>query len=136
MVAALCSWHEHHEAAAAAVNRRLVNGDTLIVAGPALIETYAVLTRLPPPHRLAAADALTVIDGSFIKRRQIGALSGRAYRTLLRAAPPAGVAGRHIYDVVIGTCGLNLKIHTLLTFNPKHFSWLSDLGVEIVVPQS
>lgn len=134
MIAAVCAWHEHHQAAAVAINRRLKEGDTLIVAAPALVEAYAVLTRLPAPHRLSGADALAVIDGSFMKGRQIAALSARAYRALLRQAPQAGFVGGRTYDVVIGRCGLNRKINTLLTFNPKHFAWLTDHGVEIVVP--
>ena len=134
MIAALCAWHEHHEAAAAELNQRLARGDTLIVAAPALAETYAVLTRLPSPHRLSAADALAVIDGSFMASHQIVALGARAYRALLRQAPAAGVLGGHTYDVVIARCGLDAKIAMLLTFNPKHFGWLSEHSVQVIVP--
>jgi len=47
MVAALCAWHEHHERAIHEIERRLAQGELLIGAAPALVETYAVLTRLP-----------------------------------------------------------------------------------------
>jgi hypothetical protein len=45
MIAALCSWHEHHEAAANEIESRLAERAKMIVAAPALVEAYAVLTR-------------------------------------------------------------------------------------------
>lgn len=48
MIAAICSWHEHHEAAIGEIERRLGRREAMVVAAPALVETYAVLTRLLP----------------------------------------------------------------------------------------
>src|SRR3989441_13166825 len=45
VVAAFASWHETHDSA-----RRVLDGALRLVAHCAL-ETYSVLTRLPPPHR-------------------------------------------------------------------------------------
>lgn len=53
MIAAVCAWHEHHTRATEEIERRLSRGEEMIVAAPALVEAYAVLTRLPPPHRLS-----------------------------------------------------------------------------------
>ena len=39
----------------------------MIVAAPALVEAYAVLTRLPPPHRLSPQTALTLLENNFLK---------------------------------------------------------------------
>jgi hypothetical protein len=47
VVAAFASWHENHAAA-----DRALDGKTRLVAHCA-IETFSVLTRLPPPHRVA-----------------------------------------------------------------------------------
>ena len=66
MIAAVCSWHEHHEAAANELERRLAARAKMIVAAPALIEAYAVLTRLPPPHRLSPPTALTLLEYNFL----------------------------------------------------------------------
>ena len=43
MIAAVCAWHEHHEAAANEIERRLTGRAKMIVAAPALVEAYAVL---------------------------------------------------------------------------------------------
>ena len=40
MIAAVCSWHEHHELAANEIDRRLARREKMIVAAPALVETY------------------------------------------------------------------------------------------------
>ena len=66
MIAAVCSWHEHHELAANEIGRRLARREKMIIAAPALVEAYAVLTRLPPPHRISPEAALTLLDNNFV----------------------------------------------------------------------
>jgi hypothetical protein len=39
IVAALCGWHEQHAAAAQAINGRLTNGQRMLVAAPAMVES-------------------------------------------------------------------------------------------------
>jgi len=71
IVAALCAWHAHHARAAAEIERRLAAGQQPATAAHALLEAYAVLTRLPAPHRLSPADALALLDGNFLDRAHI-----------------------------------------------------------------
>lgn len=52
----------------------------MIVAAPALIETYSVLTRLPAPHRLSPAAALSVVEANFLGRVTIVALDEERVR--------------------------------------------------------
>src|ERR671910_2040018 len=93
MVAAVCGWHENHAPAREAIDRRLRQAEIMLVAGPALIEAYAVLTRLPAPHRLAAPDAVALLDSNFIELGRVVALDAGAYRTLVRQAPDDGITG-------------------------------------------
>jgi hypothetical protein len=51
MIAVICTGHEHHERVAKEIARRLDRGEAMIAAAPALVEAYAVLTRLPSPYR-------------------------------------------------------------------------------------
>jgi len=85
MVAAICAWHEYHVAAAAEIERRLDRGEQLAVSAPALVESYAVLTRLPAPHRLSPADAWTLLEVNFVEHRRIIVLTGAAYVAIVRA---------------------------------------------------
>lgn len=134
MVAAVCAWHEHHEAAQSEVARRLGEDQPMLVAGPALVESYAVLTRLPPPHRLSARDAHRLIGASFVENARVVALEGRAYRLLLATMAAEGIAGGRAYDAVIAECTLRERGVTLLTFNVDDFAPFASRGLAIVVP--
>ena len=133
LIAAICAWHEFHEAAAEAVESRLVSGQGLVLAGHALAETYAVLTRLPSPHRLAPADAGTLIHENFVRGARLVALPGSAYAAIVRRLAREGVSGGRVYDAIIAESARRGRAATLLTFNPKHFDPSPD-GVTIVVP--
>src|SRR3972149_4948486 len=88
MIAAICSWHEYHERAAGAIERRLRGGEVLVVAAPTLVETYAVLTRLPAPHRLSPADSQALLGAEFMSDSiEMIALAAGDYVRLLRGAP-------------------------------------------------
>jgi predicted nucleic acid-binding protein len=134
MIAAVCAWHERHEPAAAEIERRLGRGEELVVAGPALVEAYAVLTRLPPPHRLSPRDALALLEGNFLGSTRIVALGAASYRSLVRKAPAVGVSGGRSYDLVIATCAHAAKASALLTLNEEHFRSHVGRGLRIVVP--
>ena len=41
-----------------------------------------MLTRLPAPHRLAAPDAVALLDSNFIEQGRVVALDAGAYRAL------------------------------------------------------
>ena len=124
MVAAVCAWHEHHRPAAAEIERRLTHGERMAIPAPALVEAFAVLTRLPAPHRLATGDAWALLEANFVKPTQtarMATLSADTYAHLLRDLARQSVAGGRVYDAVIGACAREAKAQTLLTFNRRHF---------------
>ncbi len=133
MIAAVCAWHERHEAAANEIDNRLAVRARMFVAAPALLETYAVLTRLPPPHRLSPQTTLTLLERNFLKLGTVVALNAKIYQALLLAAPKKGIAGGRIYDAVIGACAEQARVSAVLTFNAGDFAALGQ-DYEIVVP--
>jgi len=133
MIAAICSWHEHHEAAANEIESRLAGRAKMMVAAPALIEAYAVLTRLPPPHRLSPQTVLTLLENNFLKLGTVIALNAKSYQNLLLAAPKNNVAGGRAYDAVIGACAEQAQVSAVLTFNASDFAALGQ-DYDIVVP--
>jgi predicted nucleic acid-binding protein len=93
VVAAFASWHEKHEPA-----RRVLDGALRLVEHCAL-ETYSVLTRLPPPHR---APGDVVRDFLAVRFRQpFLRLNARAYREFLLHLPEHGLAGAASYDALV-----------------------------------
>lgn len=132
IVACVCSWHVHHAQAVAAIEARLAAGEKMLSAAHALAEAYAVLTRLPAPHRLSPADAMALIEGNFFD--DAVALDADGYRALLRRAGTEGIAGGRTYDALIAECAVLAKAAVMLTFNARHFSHLEAAGVRVVVP--
>jgi hypothetical protein len=94
------------------------------MAAHALLEAYAVLTRLPPPHRLSPADALAVLDRNWGKTPTV-ALTGAECWRLLRHEGPAGTAGGRLYDASIAACARKGRADEILTWNLRHFGGLS-----------
>ena len=133
MVAAICTWHERHAAAVAAIEQRLDRGDRLAVAAHAIIEAYAVLTRLPAPHRLTPADAWALVKANFVEPATVVALNGPAFITLLNRLASTGIGGGRSYDAVIAVSASQAKANTLLTFNPRHFDPAPD-GLSVIEP--
>ncbi|MDH4078826.1 MAG: PIN domain-containing protein [Nitrospira sp.] len=134
MVATVCTWHEHHERAITEMERRLTERESLVIATPALIETYAVLTRLPPPHRLSPRDALALIETNFLTEGTLEGLDNKAFRPLLREAADHDIAGGRTYDWVIAACARTARVKTLLTFNTRDFLSFRLDGIEIRIP--
>ena len=79
VVAAFASWHEHHEQA-----RKALDGGLRMIDHCAL-ETYSVLTRLPPPHRCAAAVVRDFLKARFVEPYL--RLDGLAYKEFVLALP-------------------------------------------------
>ena len=92
VVAAFASWHEAHPAARAAIARV----DRL--AGHVLLETFSVLTRLPPPNRAAPEVVHEFISRQFEATPL--ALGGRAQKQLLDESVRLRINGGAIYDAL------------------------------------
>jgi predicted nucleic acid-binding protein len=93
VVAAFASWHERHEGA-----RKALDGGLRLIEHCAL-ETYSVLTRLPPPHR---APSMLVCD--FLAARfpqPLLRLSVKAYKEFVLGMPGRAVTGGAAYDALV-----------------------------------
>lgn len=133
VVAVCSSAHEHHEATIAELERRLARGEELVLASHTVAEAYAVLTRLPPPHRVAPAQAVEVLEAGWGSLRAVH-LSAAETWAVIRAAPSRGVAGGRTSDALIAACARKAKVATLLTWNAGHFESLAD-GFIVVRPR-
>lgn len=132
VVAALLAWHESHEAAL----RSLVNArrGRLVLPAPALVEAYSVMTRLPAPHRLAAADAGELLSGSFESHVTVVSLGEKETWRFVHRTASQGLAGGATYDALILACALEARASRLLTFDRRDFLRLDTGEIEVVVP--
>jgi hypothetical protein len=85
VVAAFASWHESHAAA-----RRALDGGLRLIEHCAL-ETYSVLTRLPPPHRTSGKVVRDFLTARF--PQPFLRLSEHAHKDFILALPDHGVTG-------------------------------------------
>ncbi|HUF22529.1 MAG TPA: PIN domain-containing protein [Vicinamibacterales bacterium] len=133
IVAALSPLHMHHRAALAECGRRLDRGEHMVVPASALIEAYAVLTRLPMPQRLEPSDAMTLLDANFLKQGQVVGTDPARVPDLLRLFVDSGVAGGRTYDALIAEAAREAGADVILTFNRRHFE-PAPHGVAVVEP--
>ena len=110
VVAACASWHESHDAARSAIDRR-----PRLVAHCAL-EAYSVLTRLPSPHRVSADLVVAFLRDRFHEPPLT--LTPAALSTLVDNLHARGLAGGSVYD---GLIALSAVAHgaTLLTLDRR-----------------
>jgi toxin FitB len=133
VVAALLGWHEDHEVARIALERSLV-AERLVLPAPVLVEAYAVMTRLPSPHRLSPADAAALLRETFAGAIPV-ALDGSKVWQLIDDLESGQVAGGRSYDGHILACARKAGATRLLTFSDRDFLALGDATIEIVRPE-
>lgn len=134
VVPALLTWHEHHERALPVLIAARSSPDGVILPLPALIESFAVMTRLPPPARLSPEAAWTLLEAAFSRRTTIAALDGAAAWEMLSALPRLGISGGATFDAHVVACAKRAGAERVATFNEKDFRRLDLEGIELLVP--
>lgn len=92
-----------------------------------------MLTRLPPPHRLAPAAAHRLVQGN-LQDKHIVELTGADYWSVLEECRARGIAGGTVYDALIVRAALLGKATELLTLNVSHFRRLAPSTHEVRSP--
>ena len=109
-VAAALPWHESHAAARSALPRK-----TPLLAQVA-VETYSVLTRLPPRQRVAPVLVRDYLTETFALPPVV--LSQDGHQRLLGLAAAAPIVGGAVYDALVGATA-NEAGATLLTLDRR-----------------
>ena len=122
VVAAFASWHQSHKAAARALRPR-----TRLIAQCA-VETYSVLTRLPPPHRAPADVVREFLAERFPEEYLV--LDSASLKALLKKLPGLGITGGAAYDAVIGATAAHVGA-TLLSFDRRAAGTYQRSGCDV-----
>ncbi|MCY4374940.1 MAG: PIN domain-containing protein [Spirochaetaceae bacterium] len=133
LIAAVSSWHEHHERTRSEIERRERSDEQMVVAGHSLAETYSVLTRLPAPHRLRADDAIALIESNW-RDTPIVHLTGSEMWSALREAQRRELIGGQMSDALIAIAALKAKATTLITWNVRNFVPFAP-SIAVVAPR-
>jgi predicted nucleic acid-binding protein len=121
-VAAFASWHEHHERA------RAVLDDGARLIDQCALETYSVLTRLPPPHRCTGE-----VARDFLRLRFSDAylrLAAPAYREFVLALSERGITGGAAYDALVAATAVAHSA-ALITCDRRAAPIYESLGVQV-----
>lgn len=132
LVAALLTWHERHDAAARALARAMDSSEGFVIPVHVLVECYAVLTRLPPPHRLSPADAASLLDANFREAR-LASFPSRSVWPLLARLSDKEIAGGATYDAMILDTARTAGATALLTLNSRDFERV-DAAIRVFEP--
>ncbi len=118
LIAAFSRWHESHATARAAIRR----ADA--IAGHAALETYAVLTALPPPRRAPGRLVVDFLSAHFPEpdgtHDDFACLAPEPaiYRRVVEAMNHGGLIGGAVFDGLIAATAKDVEA-TLLTLDQR-----------------
>jgi predicted nucleic acid-binding protein len=93
LVAGFARWHTDHKSATTAIRR------VGAIVDHVAVETFSVLTRLPPPRRVPAHLVTAFFDDHFPS--SVPRLASTPSTDVLDIAVRGGIAGGAIYDLVV-----------------------------------
>ena len=98
------------------------------------LEFFSVSTRLPPEFRLAAADAMRLLEEEVFGRMSVHDLPSSDRLALLRAAAQDGTVGGRIYDAHIAEVARTAGAKVVVTDNRRHFLAALRHGLRVETP--
>jgi predicted nucleic acid-binding protein len=122
VVAAFATWHERHEAA-----RRALDGGLRLVEHCAL-ESYSVLTRLPPPHRVSGELVRDFLAARFTQPYL--RLGEQAYRDFILGLTDHGISGGAAYDALVAATAAASGVE-LLTCDKRAVPVYERYGLQV-----
>jgi predicted nucleic acid-binding protein len=98
------------------------------------LEFYSVATRLPPEFRLAAPDAVRLLEEEVFARMAVHDLPATDQRAMLRLLSEDGVTGGRVYDVHIAEIARAAGAQVIVTDNRRHFLAALRHGLRVETP--
>lgn len=132
LVAALTGRHTHHHRAIPWLSRAIAGEVRMVLSSHSLAETYAVLTRTPPPVRVAPEVAAIQIR-EVARHGEVIHLDANDYVRLIGECAEKQLRGGAVYDYVIHNAAKKAAADHLLTFNDKHFRRFYPNHSEMVI---
>jgi hypothetical protein len=122
VIAAFASWHEHH-----AIARKAMAARPRLIAHAA-VESYSVLTRLPPPHRASPGIVHAFITGRFTE--PFLTLSETGYQELLATVAAGQIVGGPAYDALIAFTAAEHNA-TLMSLDQRAAATYETVGAQV-----
>jgi len=124
IVAALHVNHPRHAVAADWLIRN-IGKNRLIVAQHTILETYAVLTRLPGELRVTPSEARDLLAASVRPHMAVAGLQKEDMWKVVDRLVESSVVGGRTYDAFIVQALRSAGVEAVATMNPAHFAELA-----------
>lgn len=135
LVSLFAEEHGFHTATRVELERLRRQQVQWVVACHALLECFAVLTRIPPPHRFAAEEAERMLRENFGEDAVIAGVDAELAWAAIAKVVSGRLAGGLIYDAVIAWSTFRAGAGVLLTWNPRDFNRVAPAGLEVLTPE-
>jgi len=135
VVPLLAAEHASHEKTRREVERLRQQQASIVVAPHALLESYSVLTRMPPPYRFSPEAAEQLLRDNFADGAEVPGLAPESLWNWLQEFALKGISGGSIYDAVIARSTFEAGAGVLLTWNLDHFLRVAPAGLETLTPE-
>lgn len=132
IVTAIVKADERHDKAMRAIHRAFDTPEGIVIPVHSLVETYAVITRMPLPHRATPRQAVKALRETFGTAR-LAPLSARSVWMLLDGLAVGSFGGGIAYDAIILKSAEDAGATALLTWNVRDYERLSP-SIEIRTP--
>ncbi|MFP4430972.1 MAG: type II toxin-antitoxin system VapC family toxin [Spirochaetaceae bacterium] len=133
IVAAVHANHPLHGEASAWLDAAFSDHE-IVVTHHSLLETYAVLTRLPAPYRFAPGEAQMVLRETLQDNAQLAAFDAPSAWEALDSVGRVPAAGGESYDAFIIYLLLSAGVELIVTYNVRELRRLGH-GVRIACPK-
>ena len=121
LVAGVHANHPRHAAAASWLIRNIPLHD-LLVAHHSILESFAVLTRLPGDLRLTGAEAKQLLEATIKTNMQIAGFHASSIWDCIDSLVNHSAVGGNSYDVIIAEILRRSGAEAIATFKIRHFS--------------
>jgi predicted nucleic acid-binding protein len=124
LIAGVHANHPRHAAAATWLIRNIPLHE-LLVAHHSILETYAVLTRLPGDFRVTGAEAKQLLEATIKTNMQVAEFNASSIWDCIDSVVNHSAVGGNSYDVFIAGILYRSGAEAVATFNTRHFSEFS-----------
>ena len=131
-IAAIHKSHPNNLAASSWLNSVIINHD-VVMAQHSVLETYSVLTRLPPKWRLTSSEVVLLLRTNLKSQINIVHFPSKSFLGWIDKSALKNITGGQIYDSYIIKTLSAAKVDAIATFNIPHFSKLVD-DVKLINP--
>ena len=129
IIAAVHANHPRHAVSSDWLEYSIVSHE-LIIAHHSILETYAVLTRMPSDFRVTPTEAKEIIKGTVYKNISVADFTGNQMWEFLDEIIDISAFGGQAYDAFIMEIMKRNEVEGFATYNASHFeAFRSDIRI-------